>query len=414
MDVAALAAKVPDALVRLAPPALSPSVHWGAFESSMHRRWDGARLDMIAATRHDVFAEADYRRLGEAGMTACRDAVRWPLVEADPGRLDLATFLPMVHAAKRVGVRVIWDLCHYGWPDGLDVFSGAFVRHFAALGRRVAEVLDDALGEVWISPVNEISFLSWAAGERQLFHPYASRRGGEMKENLVRAACAAMDAILARCPRARFLHCDPVIHLVARTPEAEAGVATYRAYQFEAWDWIAGRERRHLGGDPRFLDIVGVNYYRNNQTFEDGSFIGGDDPAYRPFSHLLLEVWRRYRRPMVIAETGIEDDLRPDWLRYVAGEVGLAMDAGCALHAIVWSPIVNHPGWDDGRHCHNGLWDYADAAGHRPVHPPLLDAMDAVAPSLARLRAKALVAAGPALAPETPRAEDTPADAGTL
>jgi hypothetical protein len=369
-------------------------VFWGAFESSMHRRWDGARLDLLAETRHDTFAEADYRRLRDIGMTTCRDGVRWPRIEAHPGRYDLRTFLPMVRAARAAGVRVVWDLCHYGWPDGLDVYSGAFPAHFAALGRQVAEVLDGELGEVWISPINEISFLAWAAGEQGLMFPYSRGRGGEMKRNLVRAACAAMSAILPAYPNARLLHCDPVIHLVARTPGTEAAVAAYRRAQFDAWDAIAGRASPELGGDPRFLDIVGVNYYRNNQAFDDGSFIPGDDPAYRPFAQLLLEVWDRYRRPMIIGETGIEGDLRPAWTRYVSGEAGTAMAAGCALHAIVWSPIVDHPGWDDGRHCPNGLWGYADTHGARPLYRPLLDEMDRLAPALAWLRAYALEHAG--------------------
>ena len=34
-------------------------------------------------------------------------------------------------------------------------------------------------------------------------------------------------------------------------------------------------------------------------------------------------------------------------------------------------PIVNHPGWVDDRHCHNGLWDYADENGVREIYEPL-------------------------------------------
>jgi hypothetical protein len=34
-------------------------------------------------------------------------------------------------------------------------------------------------------------------------------------------------------------------------------------------------------------------------------------------------------------------------------------------------PVVNHPGWDDDRHCYNGLWDYADANGEREIYDPL-------------------------------------------
>ncbi|MDP2311687.1 MAG: beta-glucosidase [Pseudomonadota bacterium] len=391
VDLAALAAGVPADAVRGAPPPLVAPVFLGAFESSMHRRWDGERLDLIAATRHDAFAEADYRRLVEAGLSACRDATRWPRIERRPGRTALGSFLPMVRAARRAGIHVMWDLCHYGWPDHVDVFSPAFVTTFGRYARRIAEVLDGESGEVWICPINEISFLAWAAGDRRLMYPYAARRGLEMKRNLVRAACVAMGEVLDVCPRARLLLCDPVIHLAARPdhPEEAAVVQAYRDGQFQAWDWIAGRGEPDLGGDPRFLDVIGVNYYRNNQTFDDGTFIPGDHPLYRPLSLILGEVWERYRRPILVGETGIEDALRPAWLRYVAGEVGLAMHGGCGLHGIVWSPIVNHPGWDDARHCHNGLWDYPDRHGRRERYEPLMDTMWALAPYLLRLRAKA-------------------------
>lgn len=36
-------------------------------------------------------------------------------------------------------------------------------------------------------------------------------------------------------------------------------------------------------------------------------------------------------------------------------------------------PILNHPGWDDDRHCHNGLFDYAEVSGNREVFVPLAD-----------------------------------------
>ena len=76
---------------------------------------------------------------------------------------------------------------------------------------------------------------------------------------------------------------------------------------------------------------------------------------------------------MFVAETGIEDDTRPAWFRYMCKEVLTAMAAGVPVEGICLYPILNHPGWDDDRHCYNGLFDYADAAGHRPVFGPLAD-----------------------------------------
>jgi hypothetical protein len=41
------------------------------------------------------------------------------------------------------------------------------------------------------------------------------------------------------------------------------------------------------------------------------------------------------------------------------------------LHGLCMYPIVNHPGWDDDRHCYNGLWDYPDTSGARDIYEPL-------------------------------------------
>ena len=45
------------------------------------------------------------------------------------------------------------------------------------------------------------------------------------------------------------------------------------------------------------------------------------DPRYRHVSVMLQEVYERYRRPIFVAETGIEDETRPAWLRYICKEV---------------------------------------------------------------------------------------------
>jgi len=97
---------------------------------------------------------------------------------------------------------------------------------------------------------------------------------------------------------------------------------------------------------------------------------------YRPVWQMLREVHERYQRPVFIAETGIEDEARAAWLRYISGQVRRAIREGVPVHGICLYPIVNHPGWDDDRHCYNGLWDYPDAAGRREVYEPLASALD--------------------------------------
>ena len=135
------------------------------FECSTHRRRDGRRLDVIADTKHDALAERDYRAVLQLGLRTVRDGIRWHLIERSPNRYDWSSVLPMVRAGNRVGVQIIWDIFHYGWPDDIDLFTPEFIRRFAAFAAECARVVaDETEGVPYFSPINEISFFSWAAG----------------------------------------------------------------------------------------------------------------------------------------------------------------------------------------------------------------------------------------------------------
>ena len=279
-------------------------------------------------------------------------------------------------ASRRQGIQIIWDLLHFGWPDGLDIFGPEWVERFAGLAGAFARLLRaEVNGPTFLAPVNEISFVSWAGGDEAHINPFCKGRGPELKRQLVRGFLRACDAIRAELSDARLVSPEPVIHIVGdpNRPDDVRQAAEYRSSMFEAWDMITGRAQPELGGKESYLDVIGVNYYDRNQWWNYGATIWRGEPEYRPFRDILAEVYARYRRPMFVAETGTEDDKRPDWVGYIADEVGAAIAAGVPIHGICLYPILNHPGWNDDRHCYNGLWDYADAHGNRPIYQPLAD-----------------------------------------
>ena len=348
---------------------------FGGFESSTHRRRDGRRLDLIHSTRHDEFARSDYELLQRNGMFTARDGLRWHLIEQSPGNLDFSSAIPMFRAARDSGMQVIWDLWHYGWPDHLDIFSTNFIEHFTAFARETATHLSDYCERPFVSPINEISFFSWAGGEAGFFNPFAHHRGDELKRQLVRASIHAIQAMREVNPSICICQIDPIINVVPKSDSDEdvANAEAYRGSQFEAWDMILGRTQPELGGREDLIDVIGVNYYIHNQFVWAGHLIVPSDPRYRHVSTMLQEVYSRYRRPLFVAETGIEDDTRPAWLRYMVKEVLTAIAEGVPVEGVCLYPIVNHPGWDDDRHCHNGMFDYADGSGRREVFQPLAD-----------------------------------------
>lgn len=362
---------------------LFASFFLGGFECSTHRLGSGRRLDMIAATRHERWVRADYARLREVGIAAARDGIRWHLIEPRPGAYDFSSVRPMLEAARDLGLQVVWDMCHYGWPDWLDIFRPAFPAALARLTAEFVALHVEVTGRApFLAPVNEPSFFAWAGGTIALFNPGKRRRGDELKAQLARAAIAAIEAAWAVAPGTRIVHTDPLIHVVGApdSRRAQTRAARYRELQFEAWDMIGGRLKPELGGQPRYLDILGANFYPNNQWMvfkrpdaKRPPHIGRDHALYRPLHLLLVELVARYGRPLLLAETGTEGEARAEWLRYVCDEVAAAQALGARLEGICWYPIVNHPGWTDRRHCPNGLWGYADRRGARPRHEPLAD-----------------------------------------
>ncbi len=82
-------------------PSVFKSFFLGGFECSNHRRSDGRRLDLLAATGHDRWAAHDYAELHRHGLHAVRDGLRWHLIERQPGQYDWSSFLPMLQAAQR-------------------------------------------------------------------------------------------------------------------------------------------------------------------------------------------------------------------------------------------------------------------------------------------------------------------------
>ena len=352
------------------------SFFMGGFECSTLVRRDGVRLDLLASTGHAASAANDYRRLRDAGLVTVRDGLRWHLIEQDPGRYDWSSLLVLAKAARQAGVQVVWDLCHYGWPDGLDIWSSEFPARLGLLAGEAARVIADATGAApLLCPVNEMSFWAWAGGEVGRFGPGATGRGFELKRQLVRAYMAATEAARAAVPACRFVCAEPAIHVdpgADPTSATEALAEHHRLSQFEAIDLLVGRLEPELGGHSDYLDLVGINFYPDNQWYLNGRTIPLGHHAFRRFADMATEWHERYGRPVFVAETGAEGSGRAPWLHYVSEEVAEARRRHVPLIGICLYPILDYRGWEDERHCSTGLLSQPGESGERDVYQPLL------------------------------------------
>lgn len=350
----------------------------GGFESANMVFEDGRRVDAIVSVGHDVNALNDYTMLKNKGISTVRDSLRWHVIEKQPYIYDWSSFISMLRASIEADVQVIWDLCHFGFPADLDPWSSEFIQRFTAFATEAAVIFQNETDQIpfWC-PINEISFWSYAGGEHGHFMPMGIGRGHEWKQQLARASIAAIRQLREVDSRARFMHSDPVIHVTApeQTPETIIQAEKMRMSMFEAWDMIGGYVEPELGGKPEYLDIVGVNFYPSNQFTVDEKTVGFGELFYRPFVDILMEVWDRYKKQIIIAETGAEGANGSAWLRHISHEYTDAMQRGALIQGCCIYPVMDYVGWTNDRHCRCGLIELDENFIERSYNTDLLNAV---------------------------------------
>ena len=347
-------------------PGIFPTFFISGFECSTFLWKDKGRRNLIAETQHDCCVGEDYEILRSLGIAVAREGIPWPSVDAG-GRYDFSCIDPMINAMNKQKILPIWDLCHYGYPDGLDPFSQTFVERFAAYCRAAAEyVIPKMQGPYFFTPINEITFFSFCGGEWGWVAPYKNTKEErfQLRLNLCKAAIAGVNAIRQVEPSARMVHIDPLVQVVAprdRPDLQEAALHETYVDTFVAWDILFGKEHPELGGSPEVLDIVGANNYSFGQMEyrEQGphAALEPDDDRIKPLCELIAFVWERYKRPMIIGETSGMRDGRAAWLKDVMEESLAAVEKGMDLHGICLFPAVDMPDWHTGEWLKNGLCD---------------------------------------------------------
>jgi hypothetical protein len=362
------------------------------FEGSTGYNRHGEWFDQVVATGHDRTVDSDYQELARLGLHAIRECVRWPLIDVGGGKYDFSSLDPFIDSANRHGLEVIWDLFHYGYPKDLDPLSREFGLRFTDYCYEAARYIAarTAAEVCWFTPVNEPSFLAFAGGEKGLFAPHLTGRGRDLKIALCAAAISGIEALWVAAPGCRIVNVDPLCRVVAPPdrPDLEEHAHKFNAtWVFEAWDILGGRLMPELGGSPRHLDVIGINYYWTNQweleaqPLADGTLppLADDDPRRLSLADLVRSVWERYGHEMIISETAHVGEHRGRWMRDLAGEAEALITEGVPLRGICLYPILGMPEW----HTPDiwtpmGLWDpvsHEDPCGDRMICEDMLQAL---------------------------------------
>ena len=358
----------------------------GGFECTDQLNAFGHRVDFLKITGHLERMDEDYRDLALLNIRTVREGIRWSQVERAPFVYDWTTVARMIESGRAHGIQQVWDICHFGYPDDLTPLHPMFARRFAAVCRAFAEFFRsvDATSTLIVTPINEVSFLSWLGGDVRGTSPYCVGQGWEVKYRLMKAYIEGIEALKAVDAGVRILSTEPLVSITADRGAGRAEKMRARRShedQFQVTDILCGRMCPELRGRPEYLDLLGLNYYYNNQwvkpTNEMLIWKNADD-RWVPLHELLRRAYRRYGRPIVLTETSHPKEDRPQWMDTIAQECVAALTAGLPLWGVCWYPLVDRPDWDHPHLWHqSGIWDrevLPDAGERRRLHEPTADA----------------------------------------
>jgi hypothetical protein len=202
-----------------------------------------------------------------------------------------------IQTAQNAGMEVIWDLNHYDPPPDP-------VEHARSCARAA-----DPGKPFWTCPVNEPMIYPMLAGM-----PW--ERATELAITMGRVA-------RDHHPDVKILSTDPITGIGER--------------QFAATDRLVG---------AGLVDVVGVNYYPHT--------------ARTSLLKVLLKTWRRYGKPILVAETSWHDGHpihhrrhpgfdKGAWFRFVAAQIADARAQGVEICGVCWYPIIDCPPWQRPR-----------------------------------------------------------------
>jgi hypothetical protein len=343
----------------------------GGFECADQQNAFGNRVDLYKTSGHDQYLEADYDHLNELGVKTMREGIRWSAVEIKPYQYDWREVDRMISVSQAKGIQVVWDICHFGFPDDLTPLHPMFSRRFSHLCRefviRYRSLIPE--GTLVITPINEVSFISWLGGDVRGTSPYCVGQGWEVKYGLMKAYIEGIEMMKEVDPSVRILITEPLVSIVSNDPgnvDALLFAEEKHFEQFQVHDILSGIMCPELGGKPEYLDIIGVNYYYNNQWInETHEFLPWAEepphPLFRSLHSLVETVFTRYGRPMIIAETSHPGEDRAKWIRSITKECKTILRSGLPLLGCCYYPIIDRPDWDDLEDWHHsGIYDIFD------------------------------------------------------
>ena len=295
----------------------------------------------------------DFQFLTEMGMNAYRFGIEWSRLEPVKGQWDkheLAHYHEYIAELKAANIEPFVTLWHWALPlwftDKGGFSKRENIKYFVNYAKRIAKEFGDEIRYVIIlNEPNVYTGFSYLAGAwpPQKVNPLAAYR---VYRNLAIEHNEAYIAIKKLAPEINVGIAAQLSDARASHPSNPVNAILIKSYIYIGNWWFLDRIKDSL-------DFIGLNYYfteyRNwwGKTANPKSPINDLGWYMEPSGiyPLLIKLWNRYKKPIIITENGLadaKDTHRQWWLQETIQALQKALADGVDLRGYLhWSLLDN-------------------------------------------------------------------------
>lgn len=330
------------------------------------------KLDLYELTQHYDNWRNDLALAAESGAELIRWGIPWYRVEPEEGRFDFSWVDEVAAELRRLGLRCVVDLMHYGTPLWMtDSFlDPGYPDAVARYAGEVASCYRGVFGDY--TPLNEPMINALWCGQRGIWPPYLTGDEGfvRLAMILVDGARRTQAAIRAADPDATIVHVEAGIQW-ATDLGPDRPKAFLDEWRFVMLDLLLGRVGvdhpmygylTQFGARAEQLaefaaalvtpDVLGLNYYpafsRKGLDAATGALVDVE-AGQEGLLELVRDYAGRYDLPLALTETSriaADPADKIAWLDDLLDAVAQLRAEGIDLAALFWFPVLDMFDWE--------------------------------------------------------------------
>jgi beta-glucosidase len=311
------------------------------------------------AVDHYNLYEDDFKFLKKLNLNTFRFGVEWSRLEPEEGQWNQEAFdhyRKYIEKLKEMDIEPVMNIWHWTSPvwfaEKGGFVKGANLKYFDRLVKKLCDEYGHLLRYVITlnEPNNYVTFGyqlgSWPPGEKNFIH------GAQVYWNLVRAHRRAYRILKRRHPEMQVGIAAQLANIQAKRPHNLFDELSTKIMRY-LWNWWFLRRIR------KQQDFVGFNYYFSD--YYTGVF-KRENPK-TPLSDLgwymepeglyplLLRIWSRYKKPIIITENGVadaKDEYRRWWIEESIVAMERAISEGVKIKGYFHWSLLDNFEWSDG------------------------------------------------------------------